>query len=76
MAKDTMEKINITQVESSKIKSVDFNNLSFGSVFTDHMMVCNYKNGAWETPEIIPYQAITLDPSARIFHYGQSVLKA
>jgi len=75
MAKDTMEKINITQVESSKIKSVDFNNLSFGSVFTDHMMVCNYKNGAWETPEIMPYQAITLDPSARIFHYGQSVFE-
>jgi len=75
MAKDTMQKINITRVENSKIESVDFNNLSFGSVFTDHMMVCNFKNGAWETPEILPYQAITLDPSARIFHYGQSVFE-
>ena len=75
MEKDTMQKINITQVENSKLKDVDFNNLNFGSVFTDHMMVCNYKNGAWETPEIVPYQGITLDPSAKIFHYGQSVFE-
>ncbi len=75
MAKDTMQKINITKVENSKIKSVDFNNLSFGSIFTDHMLVCNYKNGAWETPGVVPYQAITLDPSAKIFHYGQSVFE-
>jgi len=75
MAKDTMQEINITQVENSRLKDVDFNNLDFGSVFTDHMMVCNYKNGAWEAPEIIPYQEITLDPSAKIFHYGQSVFE-
>ncbi|MBU2947118.1 branched-chain amino acid aminotransferase [Zobellia uliginosa] len=71
----TMQKISIEKVKESKIEQVDFNNLAFGSVFTDHMLVCDYKNGAWETPKIIPYQPISLDPSAKIFHYGQSIFE-
>lgn len=67
--------IPVTQCEKSKISDVDFNNLAFGSVFSDHMLVCDYKNGAWETPTIVPYQPITLDPSAKIFHYGQSIFE-
>ncbi|WP_282135571.1 branched-chain amino acid aminotransferase [Seonamhaeicola maritimus] len=67
--------IEIVKTESSKINEVDFDNLKFGSVFSDHMLVCDYKNGQWEAPKIMPYQPITLDPSAKIFHYGQSVFE-
>ncbi|PIF00309.1 MAG: branched chain amino acid aminotransferase [Maribacter sp.] len=67
--------IKVEKAKTSRIEQVDFNNLAFGSVFTDHMLVCNYKNGAWDVPEIIPYQPITLDPSAKIFHYGQSIFE-
>ncbi|WP_036152786.1 branched-chain amino acid aminotransferase [Maribacter forsetii] len=65
----------VEKVKTSKIDQVDFDNLAFGSVFTDHMLVCTYKNGAWETPKITPYQPITLDPSSKIFHYGQSIFE-
>jgi branched-chain amino acid aminotransferase len=75
MIENTTYKINVTKVEKSKIHEVDFDNLGFGSVFTDHMLVCDYKNGVWSTPKITPYQPITLDPSARIFHYGQSIFE-
>ncbi len=61
--------------KTSKIDEVDFDNLSFGDVYTDHMLVCDYKNGAWETPKIIPYGPLTLDPSSKIFHYGQSIFE-
>ncbi|HET8735440.1 MAG TPA: branched-chain amino acid aminotransferase, partial [Pricia sp.] len=71
----TTQKIDIERTKKSKLDQVDFDNLAFGSVFTDHMLVCDYKNGAWETPNIIPYQAISLEPSAKIFHYGQSVFE-
>lgn len=71
----TLSKLNIEKAKSSKIHQVDFDNLTFGSVFTDHMMVCDYRNGAWETPSIMPYQALTLEPSARVFHYGQAVFE-
>lgn len=67
--------IAVEQVKTSKISEVDFDNLSFGSVFTDHMLVADYKDGSWETPKIMPYQAIELDPSAKIFHYGQAIFE-
>ena len=65
----------VEKVKNSKLDQVDFNNLAFGSVFSDHMLVCTYKNGSWETPKIVPYQPITLDPSSKIFHYGQSIFE-
>ena len=61
-------KIAIEKTKSSKIQDIDFDNLSFGSVYSDHMLVCDYKNGEWNTPKVVPYQPITLDPSAKIFH--------
>ncbi len=67
--------ITIERVKTSKLDQVDFDNLAFGSVFTDHMLVCTYKKGSWEAPKIVPYQAITLDPSSKIFHYGQSIFE-
>jgi len=67
--------IKVTKTAKTKIHEVDFNNLPFGSVFSDHMLVCNYKNGEWKAPEVVPYQPISLDPSAKIFHYGQSIFE-
>jgi branched-chain amino acid aminotransferase len=65
----------ITHTQESKIKNVDFDNLSFGKIFTDHMFVCDYKDGQWSTPEIMPYQPIQMDPSSSVFHYGQAVFE-
>lgn len=65
----------IEKALSSKLPNVDLKNLSFGTVFTDHMFVCNYKNGAWEEPKIIPYQSLSFDPSMSVLHYGQAVFE-
>lgn len=70
-----MNDISIERAKTSKIGEVDFDNLSFGSVFTDHMLVSDYSEGRWATPKIVPYQPIVLDPSAKIFHYGQSIFE-
>jgi len=75
MTETVKDLIEVTKTKTSKIKDVDFNNLSFGSVFSDHMLVCDYENGQWSVPKIMPYQAISLDPSSKIFHYGQSVFE-
>lgn len=68
-------KIAITTSETSKINTVDFENLTFGRVFTDHMFVCDFEDGKWQNPKIMPYQAMTIEPSARVFHYGQAVFE-
>ena len=70
-----MSTLKVTQTTQSKLDSIDFKNLGFGSVFSDHMLVCDYKNGAWGTPEIVPFEPISLMPSAKIFHYGQSIFE-
>lgn len=75
METSTKSIISIEKSKTSKIDQVDFDNLAFGSVFTDHMLVCDYKNGAWENPKIVPYGPLSLDPSSKIFHYGQSIFE-
>lgn len=70
-----IDNIVVERCKDSKINSVDFSNLDFGRVFSDHMFVCDYENGEWQTPKITPYQAVTLEPSAKIFHYGQSIFE-
>ena len=67
--------IKIEKIKHSKINEVDFSNLPFGQELTDHMFVCDFKNGKWQQPQIMPYQNLSLDPSAKIFHYGQSVFE-
>jgi branched-chain amino acid aminotransferase len=68
-------KIDIIKAATSKINEVDFENLSFGSVFTDHLLECDFINGEWQKPVIKPYAPFLLDPSARVFHYGQAIFE-
>lgn len=64
------------QLSLTKKEKPAFNQLSFGTVFTDHMFVMDYSKGkGWHDARIIPYQPITLDPAAIIFHYGQTVFE-
>jgi len=68
-------KIEIRKATSSKISAVDFENLSFGSVFTDHLFECDFKDGQWQNPVIKPYAPILMDPSSKVFHYGQAIFE-
>lgn len=52
------------------------NPLTFGTIFTDHMFMMNYQGGkGWHDPRIVPYQKISLEPSAMVFHYGQEMFE-
>lgn len=65
----------IKQRKTSKIGAVNFDTLPFGETFTDHMFVCDYIDGKWIDPRIVPYQSLQMDPSASVFHYGQAVFE-
>ena len=71
----TVKNLVIEKAKTSKIDQVNFENLSFGTVFTDHMFTCDFKDGMWQTPKIIPYQPLMMEPSSRVFHYGQAVFE-
>ena len=75
MSATQTNKIEIIKSAASKINEVDFANLSFGSVFTDHLFECDFKNGEWQNPVIKPYAPFLCDPSSRVFHYGQAIFE-
>jgi len=62
----------IEKIKESRINTVDFKNLVFGGVFTDHMYSCDFVDGEWINSEITPYKPITVSPASRVFHYGQA----
>lgn len=65
-------KITLTQQKKAK---PDFTKLGFGKYFTDHMLIMDYKDGAWCEPEIVPYSSFSLDPSTCVLHYGQGIFE-
>lgn len=65
----------VNKTEKSRLADVDFNNLTFGSTFSDHMFECDFKDGKWQTPTIKPYGMLTISPGAKVFHYGQAVFE-
>jgi branched-chain amino acid aminotransferase len=39
------------------------------------MLTCDFVNGEWGTPSIVPYAPFLMDPSAKVFHYGQAIFE-
>ena len=48
---------------------------SFGRIFTDHMVVIPYRDGAWQRGELKAYGPLSLDPAASALHYGQAIFE-
>ncbi len=67
--------ITIEKTDKSRLSEVDFNNLAFGRVFSDHMFVAEYTNGAWVSEKIVPYGDITFSPAMMSLHYGQAIFE-
>ena len=40
---------------------------------SDHMLEIHNAGKGWDTPHIVPYHDIVLDPAASVFHYGTAV---
>lgn len=70
-----VKSIKVEKTKNSKLKGLEEGDLKFGRTFTDHMLICDFENGEWKDPEIIPYQNISLDPSTSFIHYGQSIFE-
>jgi len=72
----TMTKqMKITHCTESRISQVDLDNPGFGVAFSDHMFSAVYEDGAWQTPEIMPYGKLSLAPATSTLHYGQGIFE-
>ncbi len=70
-----MYDIKETISHSHREKSIDLNISVMGTVFTDHMFVCDYDNGQWNNPRIEPLATIPTHPAAMALHYGQAIFE-
>ncbi|GIP17064.1 branched-chain-amino-acid aminotransferase 2 [Paenibacillus montaniterrae] len=69
------EQITIERAQQLKQKP-DENKLGFGQYYTDHMFILEYHaDKGWHSGRVVPYQNISLDPAAKVFHYGQTVFE-
>lgn len=69
------QKINIQKVQQSRVSTVDFANIPFGKIYTDHMFMADYREGAWKNLRIIPYGYMPISPATPALHYGQSIFE-
>ncbi|MGK6349909.1 branched-chain amino acid aminotransferase [Parapedobacter sp. DT-150] len=67
--------IRVEQTQQSRLPQVDFNNLKFGQLFSDHMLVADYTDGHWGEVSIMPYGNLSLSPSTSALHYGQAIFE-
>lgn len=67
----------LTVKKADQLKPLpDESNLGFGTIFTDHMFNMDYSpEKGWHNPRIEPYDAIEMDPSTMVLHYGQGVFE-
>ncbi|MEN7547763.1 branched-chain amino acid aminotransferase [Rapidithrix thailandica] len=65
----------VEKVKQSRLPQVDFNNIPFGKIYSDHMLVAEFKNGQWDGGKIIPFGDLPLSPATSTIHYGQSIFE-
>jgi len=72
---EALTSIRIERVPHSRIEDVDFANVPFSSVFSDHMFTAEFRDGHWGEGLIQPYGPISVSPSISALHYGISVFE-
>ena len=72
---ETLTKFRTTKTKNSKLAQIDWDHLEFGKYVSDHMFVCDYLNGEWKEPSIMPFENLSISPVALALHYGQSIFE-
>ena len=64
--------IPVTRTTTPRFSETLRDSAAFGAVFSDHVLVADYADGAWGEPAIVPYGPMTLPPAPLAAHYGLS----
>ena len=68
--------IKIEESNNKKAKPDPNEDISFGTIFTDHMFVMDYEESkGWINPRIVEYRDFSISPAALVFHYGQTMFE-
>ncbi len=70
-----MKDLTIHHISESRVSKVDFQNLPFGKIITDHMFEIDYDGTKWVNPRISPVEKMSIHPMNMALHYGQSIFE-
>jgi branched-chain amino acid aminotransferase len=62
-------------IKESRINDVDWDEIGFGKIYSDHMFISDYIDGQWLNNKIIPFQDMPVSPATAVIHYGQSIFE-
>jgi len=68
-----LRSVRVDRAPHSRVREVDLANVTFSSVFSDHMFVAQFRNGSWGDGVIRPFGPLLLSPSISALHYGVCV---
>ena len=68
-------KIRVSRAKKSRLPNVDFSNIPFGRVISDHIFIADYKDGKWTKPRIEPFKSFPMSPANLTLHYGQAIFE-
>jgi branched-chain amino acid aminotransferase len=75
MVMDISTRFKTVKTKNSKLDQIDWEHLEFGKYVSDHMFVCDYIDGEWKEPSILPFENLSISPVALALHYGQSIFE-
>ncbi len=67
--------IEVQKVAQSRISELDENNIPFARIYSDHMFIADYYDGAWQDLRIVPYESLPMSPANMAIHYGVSIFE-
>lgn len=72
---ELLTEIMVRPTTRSRIGEVNWEQLEFGKYLSDHMLVCDYQDGEWQQPQVVPFANLSLSPATLALHYGQTVFE-
>lgn len=67
--------IELIKTKDSRINQFDPQNIQFGKLYSDHMLIAHYDNGVWGKARIEPFRNLCMHPATTFIHYGQSIFE-
>ncbi|MCC6460435.1 MAG: branched-chain amino acid aminotransferase [Saprospiraceae bacterium] len=68
-----LDTLPVQKTSRSRLPDTDLNHLSFGETVSDHMLIADYIDGAWQNARIQPFGNLEMPPNMLALHYGQLV---
>lgn len=67
--------ISVTRIEKSRLTEELRESSPFGTNYSDHMFVADYRKGEWQEARVVPFGPLSVSPALTALHYGQSLFE-